>query len=109
MIKHYCDKCDKEIMTDVVKVFNYELCFDCVKAVNDFITQPSRSATMDEIRDFCENFSKNCEDCPFYEKGFDSWEDCKFKTIPSNWTPEEETFRKLLDYKVKHPDWRKKE
>lgn len=105
MRKTFCDKCGNEITEDVTMVFDYELCPECVKAVKDFITNTSKISIMDEIRDFCSNFSKNCGDCPFYDE--DSWDDCKFKTVPSNWTLEEETYKKLLNYKVKHPDWRK--
>lgn len=105
MRKTFCDKCGKEITEDIVMVFDYELCPECKDAVRNFIAHPTRPATMDELRDFCKNFSKNCSECPFYDE--DNWEDCKFNTIPCNWSSEEEIFSKLLDYKVKHPDWRK--
>lgn len=107
MKKTFCDKCGKEITEDVTMVFNHELCSECAKAVDDFITRSSRPTTLDELRDFCANFSKECSECPFYEE--DSWDECKFKNMPCNWSREAEIFIKLLDYKVNHPDWRKKE
>ena len=100
----FCDKCGDEITEDVIMVFNHELCPKCANAVDEFITRSFRIATMDELRDFCENFSKGCKECPFYDDG-----GCNLANYPSNWPLEEETFSKLLDYKVKHPDWRKKE
>lgn len=105
MRKTFCDKCGKEITEDVTMVFNHELCPECANAVNIFITRSPRTSTMDALRNFCENFGKNCDECPFYD--LDGWEDCKLKNVPSNWPLEEETYSKLLDYKVKHPDWRK--
>lgn len=102
-----CDKCGKEITEDVTMVFDHELCPECAKAVDIFITRMFRPATMDELRDFCKNFGKERKQCPFYDE--DSCERCGLKNIPSNWSSEEEIFSKLLDYKVKHPDWRKKE
>lgn len=107
MRKTFCDKCGKEITEDVVMVFDYELCPECKKAIKDFITRPISAPTMDELRDFCYHFSKDCSECPFYDK--ENWENCGLKKIPSNWSSEEEIISKLLDYKIKHPDWRKKE
>lgn len=107
MKKTFCDKCGKEITEDVTMVFNHELCSECAKAVDDFITRSSRPTTMDELRDFCANFGKDCSECPFYDD--DSWEECTLKREPHGWSSEPEIFIKLLDYKVKHPDWRKKE
>lgn len=107
MRKTFCDKCGKEITEDITMVFDYELCPECKNAVRNFITRSTRPATMDELRDFCENFSKECSECPFYDEG--SWEECSFKKEPWDWSSEEEIFLKLLDYKVNHPDWRKKE
>lgn len=60
---------------------------------------------MDELREFCEGFDKECSECPFYNE--DGWEDCKFYSAPYNWSHEEEILSKLHDYKIKHPDWRK--
>ena len=100
-----CDKCGDEITEDVIMVFNHELCPKCANAVDEFITHSFRACTMDELRDFCENFGKNCSECPFYDE--DSWEDCSLNKQPHNWSSEEEIFSKLLDYKIKHSDWRK--
>lgn len=109
MRKIFCDKCGKEITEDVEMVFNHELCPDCAKAVDTFITRSTRPATMDELRDFCNNFSDHCVLCPFYDEGGSSGTQCTLRCFPCNWFSEEEIFLKLLDYKVKHPDWRKKE
>lgn len=102
-----CDKCGDEITEDVTMVFNHELCPKCAKAVDFFITRSTRPATMDEVRDFCENLSENCGECPFYDEA--SWDECIFSKSPCYWPREEEIFSNLLDYKIKHPDWRKKE
>ena len=99
-----CDKCGKEIKEDVTMVLDHDLCPECAKAVDIFITRMFRAATMDEIRDFCNNFSKECSECPFYDEGCD---ECELKTFPCNWSSEKEIFSKFLDYKVNHPDWRK--
>lgn len=110
MRKTFCDKCGKEITEDVTMVFNHELCPECANAVDIFITRTTRPAAMDEVRDFCDNFSKNCSECPFSDdRDGVCGGDCGLKTLPYNWPPEEEIFLKLLDYKVNHPDWRKKE
>lgn len=106
MRKTFCDKCGKEITEDVVMVFDYELCPECKNAVKNFITRSTRTPTMDELREFCNNFSKECSDCPFYDK--ESWDECSLNKQPHNWSSEEEIFSKLLDYKIKQPDWRKK-
>lgn len=47
MRKSFCDKCGKEITVDVEWVFNHELCPECAKAVDIFITHPSRPSTID--------------------------------------------------------------
>lgn len=107
MRKTFCDKCGKEIIEDVTMVFNHELCPKCANAVDIFITRSTRPATIDELRDFCKNFSKDCSECPFFDEV--SWDECKFKHTPCDWSSDEEIFLKLLDYKVNRPDWRKKE
>lgn len=98
-----CDKCGKEIKTDVVKVLNYELCPECAEVVNDFIQCSMRTSIMDDLRDFCAIFKKNCLKCPFYNEDL---KECELSDIPSKWTSGEEIFGKLLEYKVKHIDWR---
>jgi hypothetical protein len=107
MRKTFCDKCGDEITENVIMVFNHEVCPKCANAVDAFITRSPRTPTMDALRNFCENFNKNCSECPFYDE--DSCDDCRLKNVPCNWSSEEETYSKLLDYKVNHPDWRKKE
>lgn len=97
-----CDKCGKEIKTDVVTVFNYELCPKCAEAVSDFINCSMRTSIMDELRDFCAIF-KNCLKCPFYNE---DWKGCEVSVAPSRWTSGEEIYGKLNYYKVKHIDWR---
>lgn len=109
MRKTFCDKCGKEIKTDVEMVFGYELCSECAKAIDDFITYSSKPSTMDELRDFCENFSKSCKGCLFYDKDPSTSTSCQFGVPPCEWPSEEEIYSKLLDYKINHPDWRKKE
>ena len=47
MRKTFCDRCGKEITVDVEWVFNHELCPECAKAVDVFITQSSRPSTID--------------------------------------------------------------
>lgn len=47
MRKTFCDKCGKEITTDVEWVFNHELCSKCAEAVDIFITHPSGPSTVD--------------------------------------------------------------
>lgn len=80
---------------------------ECGYKLSDSHEESERPSTMDKLRDFCENFGGNeCSECPFYDE--DSWDECSLKTEPCNWS-EEEIFSKLLDYKVKHPDWRRKE
>lgn len=104
MKKILCDKCGKEITTDVEYVFDYELCFECAEALKNYIVRPTRTAIIDELRDFCKNFSKDCSDCsdcPFYDKV--SWNDCIFMRQVCYWPSEEEILSKLLDYKTKHP------
>lgn len=41
MRKTFCDRCGKEITEDVEWVFDHELCPECVKAVDLFITHPT--------------------------------------------------------------------
>ena len=109
MKKTFCDKCGDEITEDVTMVFNHELCPKCANAVDTFITRSPRTSTMDELRDFCNNFSDHCALCPFYDEGGSSNTQCILRCFPCNWSSEEEIFLKLLEYKVKNPDWRKKE
>lgn len=47
MRKSFCDKCGKEITVDVEWVFNHELCSECAKAIDSFITSPPRPSTID--------------------------------------------------------------
>lgn len=65
MRKVFCDKCGDEITENVIMVFNHELCPKCANAVDAFITRSPRTPIMDALRNFCNNFSKNCEECPF--------------------------------------------
>ena len=112
MRKIFCDKCGKEITEApmyIRMVFDHELCPECAKAVDNFITRSTRSATMDEVRDFCNDFYGSCKECPFGDdKDGVCGGACSLKLHPCNWSSEEEIFSKLLDYKVNHPDWRKK-
>ena len=109
MRRIFCDKCGKEIHkpTDIKIVFGHELCPECVIAVDNFIISSPSTPTMDELRDFCNNFGKDCSECPFYDE--DLWDECSLKEEPHNWSSEEEILSKLLDYIIKHPDWRKEE
>ena len=105
-----CDKCGNEITEDVEIVLGHELCPKCVNAVDTFITRSMRPATMDEVRDFCNNFYGSCKECPFGDdKDGVCGGSCSLKLLPCNWSSEDEIFSKLLDYKINHPDWRKKE
>lgn len=72
MRKTFCDKCGKEITTDVEWVFNHELCPECAKAVDVFITHPSRPSIVDVqpvkhgrwiIADDVEHFIAVCSEC----------------------------------------------
>lgn len=52
MRKTFCDKCGKEITENVIMVFNHELCSECAKAVDVFITHTTRPAK----KNFAEGF-----------------------------------------------------
>lgn len=54
------------------------------------------------VRTIIGTSGKSYDLCPNCVELLDKWLE-----NPDNWTPEQETFLKLLDYKVKHPDWRK--
>lgn len=100
-IAHFKNKHGYTMTKEEIDIVNED------KVKHDSIICSPGTPTMDEVRDFCINFSKECSECPFYDE--DSWDECSLNKEPHNWSSEEEIISKLLDYKIKHPDWRKKD
>ena len=104
MRKIFCDRCNKEITADVTMVFDHELCHECAELVEYFINFSLKTTTMDGVRDICKNISKGHVGCPFAVKDDNGSLKCVFETQPRNWSSEKETYSKVLNYIVDHPN-----